>query len=126
MAFTAKDVQALRERTGVGMMECKKALTEAEGDMERAVDILRERGLAPLLCLVLSAVTVIAFPALATLQYEARSGIEFGDGVPTEGWLAMGLHDSSRAPGWYNSTYTVTNFKKFEYDTESQHSGNQQ
>ena len=46
MAFTAKDVQALRERTGVGMMECKKALTEAEGDMERAVDILRERGLA--------------------------------------------------------------------------------
>ena len=46
MAFTAKDVQALRERTGVGMMECKKALTEAEGDMDRAVDILRERGLA--------------------------------------------------------------------------------
>jgi len=45
-AFTAKDVQALREKTGVGMMECKKALVEAEGDMEKAVDILRERGLA--------------------------------------------------------------------------------
>lgn len=46
MAFTAKDVQALREKTGVGMMDCKKALTEADGDMEKAADILREKGLA--------------------------------------------------------------------------------
>lgn len=46
MAFTAKDVQALREKTGVGMMDCKKALVEAEGDMDKAVDILREKGLA--------------------------------------------------------------------------------
>ena len=46
MAFTAKDVQALRERTGVGMMDCKKALTETDGDMEKAIDILREKGLA--------------------------------------------------------------------------------
>ena len=46
MAFTAKDVQTLREKTGVGMMDCKKALVEAEGDMDKAVDILREKGLA--------------------------------------------------------------------------------
>lgn len=46
MAFTAKDVADLREKTGVGMMECKKALMEADGDMDRAVDILREKGLA--------------------------------------------------------------------------------
>ncbi len=46
MAFTAKDVQTLREKTGVGMMDCKKALTEADGDMEKAADILREKGLA--------------------------------------------------------------------------------
>lgn len=46
MAFTAKDVQALREKTGVGMMDCKKALVETDGDMEKAVDILREKGLA--------------------------------------------------------------------------------
>ena len=46
MAFTAKDVQTLRERTGCGMMDCKKALTEAEGDMDKAIEILRERGLA--------------------------------------------------------------------------------
>ncbi|MBE6758251.1 MAG: elongation factor Ts [Ruminococcaceae bacterium] len=46
MAFTAKDVQTLRERTGVGMMECKKALSETDGDMEKAIDVLREKGLA--------------------------------------------------------------------------------
>ncbi|MEZ3496893.1 MAG: translation elongation factor Ts [Lachnospiraceae bacterium] len=46
MAFTAKDVQALREKTGVGMMDCKKALVESNGDMDKAIDILREKGLA--------------------------------------------------------------------------------
>ena len=46
MAFTAKDVQALREKTGCGMMDCKKALTECNGDMEVAADFLREKGLA--------------------------------------------------------------------------------
>ena len=46
MEFTAADVKALREKTGVGMMDCKKALTEADGDMERAIDVLREKGLA--------------------------------------------------------------------------------
>jgi translation elongation factor Ts len=46
MAFTAKDVQTLRETTGVGMMDCKKALTASEGDMEKAVEWLREKGLA--------------------------------------------------------------------------------
>lgn len=46
MAFTAKDVMALREKTGAGMMDCKKALTDADGDMEKAADLLRERGIA--------------------------------------------------------------------------------
>ena len=45
-AFTAKDVAALRERTGAGMMDCKKALTQCEGDVEKAIDFLREKGLA--------------------------------------------------------------------------------
>jgi elongation factor Ts len=44
--FTAKDVQALREKTGCGMMDCKKALTEADGNMEKAMELLREKGLA--------------------------------------------------------------------------------
>lgn len=43
---TAKDVKALRDATGAGMMDCKKALTEAEGDMERAAQILRQKGLS--------------------------------------------------------------------------------
>lgn len=46
MAFTAKDVMALREKSGAGMLECKKALTDADGDMEKAADLLRERGIA--------------------------------------------------------------------------------
>ena len=46
MAMSAKDVKELRERTGVGMMECKGALEEAGGDMEKAIDLLRARGAA--------------------------------------------------------------------------------
>ncbi|MBQ3432538.1 MAG: elongation factor Ts [Clostridia bacterium] len=46
MAITAQDVKELREKTGVGMMECKKALMEAAGDMSKAIDILREKGAA--------------------------------------------------------------------------------
>ena len=46
MAFTAADVKNLRELTGCGMMECKKALTEADGDMDKAMNVLREKGLA--------------------------------------------------------------------------------
>ena len=46
MAFTALDVKKLREQTGCGMMDCKKALTESDGDLDKAVDYLREKGLA--------------------------------------------------------------------------------
>src|SRR5687767_9407897 len=44
--ITAKDVMELRSRTGLGMMECKAALTETDGDKEKAIDLLRTRGLA--------------------------------------------------------------------------------
>ena len=46
MAISAKDVQKLREMTGVGMMDCKKALVEADGDFDKAIEWLREKGLA--------------------------------------------------------------------------------
>lgn len=46
MAFSAADVKELREMTGCGMMDCKKALTETNGDKEKAIDILREKGMA--------------------------------------------------------------------------------
>ncbi|UAL54283.1 MULTISPECIES: translation elongation factor Ts [Metabacillus] len=46
MAITAQMVKELREKTGAGMMDCKKALTETNGDMEKAIDFLREKGIA--------------------------------------------------------------------------------
>jgi elongation factor Ts len=46
MEITAAMVKELRERTGAGMMDCKRALAEANGDMERAIEVLREKGLA--------------------------------------------------------------------------------
>jgi len=46
MAFTAADVKTLREMTGVGMMDCKKALAASDGDMDKAVEWLREKGMA--------------------------------------------------------------------------------
>ena len=44
--FTAKDVQELRQRTGAGMMECKKALEETKGNMDSAIELLRKKGIA--------------------------------------------------------------------------------
>ncbi|MDE1382159.1 translation elongation factor Ts [Bacillus paralicheniformis] len=46
MAITAQMVKELREKTGAGMMDCKKALTETEGNMDKAIDLLREKGIA--------------------------------------------------------------------------------
>jgi elongation factor Ts len=46
MAVSAQDVKALREKTGAGLMECKRALVEADGDQQKATTILREKGLA--------------------------------------------------------------------------------
>ena len=45
MAITAKEVAALRSKTGAGMMDCKKALTEAEGNEEKAIELLRQKGI---------------------------------------------------------------------------------
>ena len=49
MAITAAQVKELREMTGAGMMDCKKALTATEGDMDKAVEFLREKGLLTML-----------------------------------------------------------------------------
>ena len=46
MAVTVKDIKALMELTGVGMMDCKRALVETDNDQEKAIEILREKGLA--------------------------------------------------------------------------------
>ena len=44
--ITASQVKELREKTGAGMMDCKKVLTETDGDFEKAIELLRERGIA--------------------------------------------------------------------------------
>lgn len=46
MAITAQLVKELRQKTGAGMMDCKKALTETDGDIDKAIDLLREKGIA--------------------------------------------------------------------------------
>ncbi len=46
MAITTKQIQELRDRTGVGIMDCKKALTESDGNMDKAIELLREKGMA--------------------------------------------------------------------------------
>ena len=46
MAVTAKLVKELREKTGAGMMDCKKALVETDGDIDKAINVLREKGLS--------------------------------------------------------------------------------
>ena len=46
MSISAKDVKALRDRTGAGMMDCKKALTETNGNLEDAIDLMRASGAA--------------------------------------------------------------------------------
>ena len=73
MAFTSKDVMALREKTGVGMMDCKKALQESDGDMDKAIDYLREKGLAKQ---AKKASRVAAEGmAFATVNYDKKVGV---------------------------------------------------
>ncbi len=70
-AFTAKDVMALREKTGAGMMDCKKALVDADGDMEKAGDLLRERGIAK----AAKRATKIAAEGLVYALVEGKKGV---------------------------------------------------
>ncbi len=71
MAFTAKDVMALREKTGAGVMDCKKALTDADGDMSKAADLLRERGIAK----AEKKASRIAAEGIVACYVEGKSGV---------------------------------------------------
>ncbi len=66
MAITASMVKELREQTGAGMMDCKKALTETDGDFEKAIEFLREKGLA----------TAQKKASLRKVSYQQRSKTE--------------------------------------------------
>lgn len=71
MSFTAKDVKELREKTGAGMMDCKKALTENNGNIESAIDFLRSKGLAA----AAKKATRVAAEGLVGAIVEGNSGI---------------------------------------------------
>ena len=70
MGITASDVKTLREKTGAGMMDCKKALTESDGNMEKAIEFLREKGLAA----VAKKAGRIAAEGLVTVVVEGNVG----------------------------------------------------
>ena len=71
MAITAQDVKELRDRTGAGMMDCKKALTDANGDMDKAADLLRERGMAK----AAKKASRIAAEGIVSCYIEGKTGV---------------------------------------------------
>lgn len=81
--------------------------------------LILKRRLCELVCLLLCVVSVLGVSSAVKAHYEARTGIEFGDGIPMVSWLAMGLNESAIAPGWYNGIYTVTNFHSHDMDPDA-------
>lgn len=83
------------------------------------VRLIRHKRLADLVCVGLCLCFCLALPALAQSHYERRAEVKYGDGIPMVSWLAMGLNESSIAPGWYNGQYTVTNFHSHDMDASA-------
>ena len=81
--------------------------------------LILNRRLCELVCLLLCVVSVLGVSSAVTAHYEARTGAEFGDGIPMVSWLAMGLNESAIAPGWYDGQYTVTNFHNHDMDPDA-------
>ena len=77
MAFTAADVKNLREMTGAGMMDCKKALTAAEGNIDKAVEWMREKGIAASAKKQLKQLTELGFDKLPICM--AKTQFSFSD-----------------------------------------------
>ena len=96
MAFTAQDVKTLREITGCGMMEYKKALTEADGDQDKAIELLRERGLA---AAAKKASRIAAEGVVKAYVDEAKKvGIELF--VLDDGWFGNRFDDNRALGDW--------------------------
>lgn len=105
MAFTAADVKNLREMTGVGMMDCKKALTETDGDMDKAVEYLREKGLAK----AAKKAGRIAAEGVSYALVENGVGALRSTARPTSAPRALPSWPSSRtSPRWWPTTIPPT------------------
>ena len=83
--------------------------------------LFQKRRWTDLLCLILCAVSVVGIPSTIQKHYEARTGFEFGEGIPMSSWAAMGLNESYIAPGWYNGSYTVSNFHENDKNPDLAH-----
>ena len=80
------------------------------------LSLLRKPSWKSALFLALMIASVLFVKPLPQKIYEARMGEEIGKGIPQSGWLAMGLHEGQSGPGWYDPTYTTTNFIASDYD----------
>jgi small subunit ribosomal protein S2 len=124
MAYTAADVKKLRELTQAGMMDCKKALTETDGDFDKAVELLRVKGAAK--AAAEAATEAPAEPATEIKPLAAVAEGEFGadsapateDGSAPEGFEIKGNKDSMKfhAPSspWYDRTNAEVWFRSAE------------
>ena len=84
-----------------------------------AAHLLKRPSLRRLLAVFVLCATVMTLPNFGKWQYSLRLHKDFGDGIPMVSWLAMGLHDAEPGPGWYDGTYTVTNFWSHSGDGEA-------
>ncbi len=81
--------------------------------------LMKEKPLRRALSLILLCVTVLTLPTLSKWQYQLRMDKDFGEGIPMISWMAMGLHDATSAPGWYNGSFTVVNFHDHNCDPDA-------
>lgn len=82
------------------------------------ISIIRRPTPESALLLVLMLAAVLILKPLPQKYYEAKMGETIGDGIPQSGWLAMGLNEGQSGPGWYDPTYTTTNFIASDYDSK--------
>lgn len=76
----------------------------------------RKKYLYDLIYIVLCAALALSITPAVKAMYENRSGVDLGDSIPYVSWIAMGMNESGFAPGWYNSTYTISNFEENNFD----------
>ena len=82
-------------------------------------DVIRTRSVKSLICFVLAAACVLGLKGMPQRIYEARTGKDFGDGIPMIAWMAMGFSEGHAGPGWYKEDNTVKFFTHSGNDAEA-------
>lgn len=81
------------------------------------VALLKKPTIKSAVCLVATLTFVLCAKGLPQKYYEARMGVDFGDGIPLTSWMAMGVSEGKSCSGWYNTTYTTDLFTAVNYDS---------